>query len=115
MKKYSASQIIRKMQMKTAMKYHLISERLPSKCLQSINAGKGAEKREHSYTVSENVSWCNHYRKQYRGSFKKLNIELPHDIAIPLLGIQIDKTIICKDTCTPMFTAALFTIAKTWK
>ena len=33
----------------------------------------------------------------------------------PLLGIYPDKTIIQKDTCTPMFIAALFTIAKTWK
>ena len=46
---------------------------------------------------------------------KKLKIELPYDSAIPLLGIYPDKTIIEKDTCTPMFTAALFTIAKTWK
>ena len=46
---------------------------------------------------------------------KKLKIELPHDPAIPLLGIYLDKTIIQKDTCTPMFTAALFTTAKTWK
>ena len=46
---------------------------------------------------------------------KKLKIELPYDPAIPLLGIYPDKTIIEKDTCTPMFTAALFTIAKTWK
>ena len=46
---------------------------------------------------------------------KKQKIELPYDIAIPLLGIYLDKTIIRKDTCTPMFIAALFTIAKTWK
>ena len=46
---------------------------------------------------------------------KKLKIELPYDPAIPLLGIYPEKTIIQKDTCTPMFTAALFTIAKTWK
>ena len=46
---------------------------------------------------------------------KKLIIELPHDPAIPLLGIYLDRTIIRKDTHTPMFTAALFTIAKTWK
>ena len=46
---------------------------------------------------------------------KKLKIELPYDPAIPLLGIYKDKTIIQKDTCTPMFIAALFTIAKTWK
>ena len=46
---------------------------------------------------------------------KKLKIELPYDPAIPLLGIYPDKIIIPKDTCTPMFTAALFTIAKTRK
>ena len=41
--------------------------------------------------------------------------ELPYDSAIPLLGIYPDKTFLEKDTCTCMFTAALFTIAKTWK
>ena len=40
---------------------------------------------------------------------------LPYDTAIPFLGIYPDKTILQKDTCTPMFIAALFTIAKTWK
>ena len=39
----------------------------------------------------------------------------PYDTATPFLGIYPDKTIIQKDTCTPMFIAALFTIAKTWK
>ena len=46
---------------------------------------------------------------------RKLSIELPCDIAIPLLGIYLDKTIIQKDTRTPKFATALFTIAKTWK
>ena len=46
---------------------------------------------------------------------KKLKIELPYDLAIPLLGIYPEKTIIRKDTCTSVFFAALFTIAKTWK
>ena len=46
---------------------------------------------------------------------RKLNIELPFDPAIPLLGIYPEKTTILKDTCTPVFTAALFAIAKTWK
>ena len=46
---------------------------------------------------------------------KKLKIELPYDPAIPLLGIHPEKTIIQKETCTTMFTAALFTIARTWK
>ena len=46
---------------------------------------------------------------------RKLKIELPCDPAIPLLGIYPKNTIIQKDTCTPVFIAALFTIAKTWK
>ena len=48
---------------------------------------------------------------------KKVKIELPYDPAIPLLGIypKKTKTIILKDICIPMFTAALFTIAKIWK
>ena len=46
---------------------------------------------------------------------KKLKIELPCDPAIPLLGINPEKTIIQKDTCTTVLTAALFTIARTWK
>ena len=46
---------------------------------------------------------------------KKLGIKLPYDPAIPLLGIYSEKTKIEKDTCTPMFIAALFTIAQTWK
>ena len=40
---------------------------------------------------------------------------LRYDPAIPLLGIYPEKTIIQKDTCTPMFIAALFTIARSWK
>ena len=46
---------------------------------------------------------------------RKLNIELLFDPAVPLLGIYRDKTIIQKDTFTPVFIAAIFTIAKTWK
>ena len=45
---------------------------------------------------------------------KKLEIELPYDPAIPLLGIH-QETRIEIDTCTPMFITALFIIAKTWK
>ena len=46
---------------------------------------------------------------------KKLKIELPYDPAIPLLGIYPEKTIIQKESYTPMIIAALFTIARTWK
>ena len=47
--------------------------------------------------------------------FKNLEIELPYDPAIPLLGIYPEKNMIQKGTCIPVFIAALFTIAKTWK
>ena len=47
--------------------------------------------------------------------FKKLKIELPYDPGIPLLGIYPAKTIIQKESCTTMFTAALFTVARIWK
>ena len=48
---------------------------------------------------------------------KKLKIELPYDPATTLLGTYLEKmkTLIQKDASTPMFTAALFTIVKTWK
>ena len=46
---------------------------------------------------------------------KTLGIKLPYDPAIPLLGICPEKIIIQNDTCTPMFIAALFTIARTCK
>ena len=48
-------------------------------------------------------------------SLKKLKIELPYDSAISLLDIYLDKTIIRKVTWIPMFTVALFTIARTCK
>ena len=46
---------------------------------------------------------------------KKLGIKLPYDPAIPLLGTYPEETIIEKDTCTSMFTEALFIIARTRK
>ena len=46
---------------------------------------------------------------------RKLKTELPYNPIIVLMGIYLNKTIIPKDTCTPMFIQALFTIAKTWK
>ena len=49
------------------------------------------------------------------GFLRKLNLELPYDPAIPLLGIYTEETTLQKDTCSPVFTAALFTIAMTWK
>ena len=46
--------------------------------------------------------------------FKKLEMELPYDPAIPLLGIHTEETRTERDTCTPMFVAALFMISLRW-
>ena len=46
---------------------------------------------------------------------KKLKLELPYNPAMGLLGIYTEETRIERDTCTPVFIAALFTIARTWK
>ena len=48
---------------------------------------------------------------------QKLKAELTYDPVIPLMGTYLKKTktLIRKDTCTPVFTAMLFTIAKIWK
>ena len=54
------------------------------------------------------------WRKVWR-LLKKLKIVLPYDPEIPLMGIYPEKTIIQKESCTTMFIAALFTIARTWK
>ena len=55
------------------------------------------------------------HRKIVQWLLKKLKMELLYDPAIPLLNIYLDKTIIPKDTCTPLFITTLFTIAKIWK
>ena len=59
-----------------------------------------------STATMENIVWR---------FLKKLETELPYDPAIPLLGIHTEETRFERDTCTPMFIAALFTIARTWK
>ena len=73
------------------------------------------EKWEPSYTVGGIVNWCNPLWKAVWRVLRKLNIELPCDPAIPLLGIYPEKPMTRKDTCTPMFIAALYTVSKTWK
>jgi hypothetical protein len=68
------------------------------------------------YIAVGNASLCNDSGKQYGGFLKKLNIGLPYDPSIPLLGIypkEYDSGY-SRGTCTPMFIAALFTIAKLW-
>ena len=55
------------------------------------------------------------WRTVWRFLKKLIKIELPYDPAIPFLGKYLEETIIRKDTCTPMFIAALFTIARSRK
>ena len=90
------------------------SEWLRSKSLWAINAGEGAEKREPSYTVGGSANEYRHYGEQCGVSLKNWK-QLPYDPAIPLLGTHTEETRIERDMCTPMFIAALFIIARTWK
>ena len=46
---------------------------------------------------------------------KKLGVKSPYDRAIPTLGIYPEETKIEKDTRIPLFTATVFTVARTWK
>ena len=50
------------------------------------NVGEDAEKLEPLAAVGANAKWCSHYGKQYAGFLRKLKIEIPYDLAIPLLG-----------------------------
>jgi hypothetical protein len=73
--------------------------------------------KEPLYTAGGTVSWCNHSGKKFGGFLKKLNLDLPYDPAIPLLGIYPKEcnTGYSRGTCIPMFITALFTIVKLWK
>ena len=112
-------------EIKTPMIFHLtLAQRAiikkKKKNPQTINAGEGVEKREPSYTVDGDVNWQNGYGEQYGSALKtttttKLKIILSYGLAIPLLDIYHDKITIQKDTCTPMFTIALFIIMRAWK
>ena len=87
-----------------------------SKSLQTVNAAEHVDKREPSYTVGGSANWYSHYGEQY-GDFikRKTDDRVTMWSNSPLLGIHLDKAVIQKDTCTPMFIAALFTRAKTHK
>ena len=73
------------------------------------------ERREPYFTVGGNVSWYSHYGGEYGGFLKKLEVKLSWDSTIPTLDIYQKKTVSEKDTWTPVFTAELCTVAKTWK
>jgi len=117
MKRWSASLIIRKMQIKTTMRYQLT----PTRVAKIKNTRRkcwwgGEEKGTFLYC------WCKCKPEQPLWKtvwkfLKKLKIELSYNPVITLLGIYPPntKTLIQRHTCNPMFTAALFTIAKLWK
>ena len=103
------------MHIKTTMRYHLMLVRMAAIKMSTNN------KRQRGCGVKGTLlhCWWEYklvwlWRTVWR-FLKKLEIELPHNSAILLLGIHTDETRIERDMCTPMFIAALFTITRTWK